>query len=120
MKFLLDENIPFRLKEFLSEKGFESEHIYDKNWGGKEDIEIAKWVAANELILLTFDDDFIALWQNIKNLSVIIFKVKPTSYDVVSRAFNRVISEVSRKKFKHALIIINSVSIKLRSKKQPK
>ena len=59
MKFLLDVHIPVALKFFLVWKGFEAIHVKDiLNGVHTKDKEISKFADANDMVLITKDNDF--------------------------------------------------------------
>lgn len=58
MKFLLDENIPKELGNFLKNKGFKIELINSNKHKGKSDKEVFEYAVKNGYTIITFDDDF--------------------------------------------------------------
>lgn len=57
-QFLLDENIPFRLKYDLRTAGFPTMHVTDVGLGGHEDDVIYGYAARNHYIVITNDRGF--------------------------------------------------------------
>jgi predicted nuclease of predicted toxin-antitoxin system len=58
MKFLLDENIPKEIGDFLKEKGFKVESINSNKHKGKSDKEVFEYAVKNKYTIITFDADF--------------------------------------------------------------
>lgn len=58
MKFLLDENIPKELGNFLKNKGFKIELINSNKHKGKSDKEVFEYAVKNGYTIITFDADF--------------------------------------------------------------
>lgn len=58
MKFLLDENIPNELGNFLKNKGFKIELINSNKHKGKSDKEVFEYAVKNGYTIITFDADF--------------------------------------------------------------
>lgn len=77
MKFLLDENIPGRLRAYLTKLGHNTEHIsllspgldnQDRNWQGQE---LHKLINDSKLIVIDGNHDWILnhpdlFWKNIE------------------------------------------------------
>lgn len=61
MKFLLDENIPKELGNFLKNKGFKIELINSNKHKGKSDKEVFEYAVKNGYTIITFDADFCSL-----------------------------------------------------------
>jgi predicted nuclease of predicted toxin-antitoxin system len=58
MKFLVDENLPPRLAEWLRRQGYEAKHVNDVALAGKPDVALAAAAAADDLVIVTKDSDF--------------------------------------------------------------
>jgi predicted nuclease of predicted toxin-antitoxin system len=58
IKFLLDENMPFALIEFLRNKGYETEHIKQLGQGGIRNGEVYQVALEKDAWILTRDSDF--------------------------------------------------------------
>lgn len=62
MKFLVDAQLPWGLKSWLAEKGFDVTHTEDLPHGNRtHDIEIADIANAESRILVSKDSDFLKL-----------------------------------------------------------
>lgn len=58
IKFLLDENLPFALVEFLRNQGYEVEHLKQLGKGGIRNGEVYQVAAEKDAWILTRDSDF--------------------------------------------------------------
>ncbi|KHD06143.1 hypothetical protein PN36_00920 [Candidatus Thiomargarita nelsonii] len=58
IKFILDENMPFALVEFLRNKGYEAEHLKKLGKGGIKNGEVYKVAEEKDAWILTRDSDF--------------------------------------------------------------
>ena len=58
MKFLLDQNISFRVAKLLEELSYESVHVSGVGLKNSTDFEIWNYAQQNDYIILTHDIDF--------------------------------------------------------------
>lgn len=58
MRFLIDAQLPPALCGWFEERGFAAEHVTERLGGQTPDVDIARYVAANGLVLVTKDDEF--------------------------------------------------------------
>lgn len=61
MRFLIDAQLPPALAGWLRERGHEAQHVADIGMVGASDREIAARAEASGAVLVTKDDDFLAL-----------------------------------------------------------
>lgn len=61
MKFLIDAQLPPALSRWLAERGHEASHVADRGMTGASDAAIAAAAETEGAILVTKDEDFIAL-----------------------------------------------------------
>lgn len=59
MRFLIDAQLPPMLCNWLEEQGHSARHVADVLGGQTPDREVAAYAAAQGLVLVTKDDDFI-------------------------------------------------------------
>jgi predicted nuclease of predicted toxin-antitoxin system len=81
-RFLLDENVPIKLKRVFVEVGLICQTIKDLGWCGLKDHEIASRITNSNYILITRDKDFTFVWQK-KQLSVIYLAIEPVILDII-------------------------------------
>ena len=78
MKFLLDENVPRTLKDYLLKHQYTVVTVQELNRRGESNGEVAKIAIDRDYIIITFDEDFTVLKEEIKkNLRVIYIKIHP-------------------------------------------
>jgi predicted nuclease of predicted toxin-antitoxin system len=58
VKFLIDNQLPPALANFLIRKGHLAEHVFDIGLSEANDTEIYRHAAANSLIIVSKDEDF--------------------------------------------------------------
>lgn len=80
--FLLDENIPIKLKDFLIINGFKCITIFDIGLDSCEDNAILNLTLKNGYVLVTFDDDFERLFYYSFNKTFGIILVKRLKQDL--------------------------------------
>jgi predicted nuclease of predicted toxin-antitoxin system len=61
MRFLIDAQLPPGLCRWLQARGYEAEHVIDLGMGAASDEEVAARAEATEAILVSKDEDFLAL-----------------------------------------------------------
>ena len=61
MKFLIDAQLPPALSRWLAERGHEASHVADRGMTGASDAAIASAAETEGAILVTKDEDFVAL-----------------------------------------------------------
>lgn len=73
MKILLDQNVDARLKEFLESKNYEVNTTYEEDLSAESDKAILEYSLENDYIILTHDDDFLSLIEEMDESPTIIF-----------------------------------------------
>ena len=61
MRFLVDNQLPAALARFLTARGLDCQHVTDLGLAQSSDIEIWRYVAAQQMILISKDEDFLHL-----------------------------------------------------------
>ena len=61
MRFLIDAQLPPGLCRWLEARGHEAAHVYNLGLGAASDVELADRAEAEGLILISKDEDFLAL-----------------------------------------------------------
>ena len=61
MKFLVDNQLPPALAQYLRKRGFDCEHVLDIGLAEALDIEICRYAEAQERIIVSKDEDFLYL-----------------------------------------------------------
>ena len=61
MRYLIDNQLPTALARFLSDMGVSCTHVLDVGLGQASDIEIWRYAAEHEMVLISKDEDFFHL-----------------------------------------------------------
>lgn len=77
MKFKLDENLGASIQRLLTEKGLDTDSVYEENLCGVSDDEIYNTVLREKRCLITLDQDFCELrrFPPEKSYGIIVIKV---------------------------------------------
>jgi len=108
LKFLIDENLSWRVAQTLQKWGFDAVHIRDVGLKGKEDKIIMEYAIKKNRVLLTLDSDF----ADIRNYppgthkGIIRFKVKFASSDVITECFKKLIAHIDSKILASGAIVV--------------
>ena len=102
LKFLLDENVPIEVKEFLESKGFSAEYAAKGINNGR----LAAVAKAKKLVLLSRDRDFlkISLFPPKEYFGIAVFQIHPPKAEKLVSALSSLLAEV--KEFKSKLFIV--------------
>ena len=102
LKFLLDENIPWEIKEFLESKLFKTEYATK----GIVNSELISHAVDTESALVTRDKDFLnaALFPPREYFGIIVFKVHPPTADKLVKALDIFLEKVENFKGKTFVI----------------
>ena len=74
MKFLLDDNVPYSLKIFLTGKNIECVKTFEVSLKGRDDEEIMRYAISNEYKIITLDLDFGFLFSKYPKATIIIVR----------------------------------------------
>ena len=61
MKFLVDNQLPPALAEFLRQQGFDANHVFDRGLDKATDREICQHAEATNRVIISKDEDFLHL-----------------------------------------------------------
>jgi predicted nuclease of predicted toxin-antitoxin system len=78
VKFLLDENIPIKLKQVFIDRGIQCTTIKDEGWLGIKNGELSNKLLQGNIILVTRDKDFTFFWKKHK-IQVIYLTIEPAN-----------------------------------------
>ncbi|PYT51777.1 MAG: hypothetical protein DMG43_13325 [Acidobacteria bacterium] len=59
MKFIVDNQLPAALAQYLRERGFDCQHVFEAGLVEALDAEICRYADAEERIIISKDEDFI-------------------------------------------------------------
>lgn len=110
-KFLLDENVPIKLKRTFFELGVKCQTIKDLGWCGLKDKEIAARITHSDYILITRDKDFTFIWQQ-KLLKVIFLAIHPVVLEMIEPRIKDLIKNWNYDSSRSFLLIVQNDSIR--------
>ncbi len=58
MKFLVDNQLPTALAQYLRKRGFDCQHVLDARLGDALDSQICRYAELEERIIISKDEDF--------------------------------------------------------------
>jgi len=58
VKFLVDNQLPRRLAQYLQERGFDSRHVLDVGLATASDAEICEYAEKQQRVIVSKDEDF--------------------------------------------------------------
>ena len=58
MKFIVDNQLPAALAEFLRKRGFDCEHVVEAGLGDASDAAICRYAEEQERVIVSKDEDF--------------------------------------------------------------
>lgn len=119
-KFLLDENMPLALCEFLENKGFHVDHLKTLDKGGIKNGEVYKIAEIENAWIITRDSDFESYRKFITyNVAgVIVFKLTETKTPYLIKVMKRFLEIHQNKLLAKHLIIIEDKEIKIYAQKK--
>lgn len=92
IKFLLDENVPYKIKKSIEKLGFECSTIQELGWGDFKDKEIAQNLQDKNFVFITRDKDFCFIWQKY-DLSVVYITIEPAILEHIRPPLERLIKD---------------------------
>ncbi len=113
MKYLIDAQLPFRLKKFLVHQGFDAIHILDFDSSGKAaDSAIAARASNENRVVITKDSDFIDshLLQN-KPEKLLIVSTGNISNNELIKLFSECMEVIDKQFEYNELIEMNNIEI---------
>ena len=111
VKFLLDENVPVKLKDVFIDRGIQCVTIKDMGWLGIKNGELSKKVKQEHLILVTRDKDFTFLWKNFK-IQVVYLAIEPAILDFIQPRLIDMLDDWKYELSKHFLLMLQKDSIR--------
>jgi len=61
VKFLVDNQLPLALAQFLRQRGHEAAHVLDLGMEQSDDRQICDWASTNAHVIISKDEDFFLL-----------------------------------------------------------
>jgi predicted nuclease of predicted toxin-antitoxin system len=114
MRFLLDDNVPYSLKTFLSDKSIECVKTFEVGLKGKNDEEIINYAISNNYKMITLDLDFGFLFSKYPKATIIIVRPRTLLPERIIEIVNKWLDKIMMEK---GLIILTEDKIKIRKLK---
>jgi predicted nuclease of predicted toxin-antitoxin system len=114
-KFLLDENIPYALIDFLEKRGFSVEHLKKLQMGGIKNGDVYKIAEKGKMWIITRDAGF----QNYYRFGshdiagIILIKLTATKTNYLLKAMERFLAKYQDKLLEKHLIIVEDEIIRI-------
>ena len=90
MKFLIDNQLPAALAQYLRKRGFDCQHVLDVNLGRASDADIYDYAIRQERIIISKDLDFLYLAnQPGTDLKLIWVRLGNCRTQILIQAFER-------------------------------
>jgi len=115
IRFLLDENMPFDLIEFLIKNGYEAHHLKKMKKVGIRNGEVYKIAEEYGSVILTRDSDFKSYYKfnehNVKG--IIVFSISDTTTRNVLKVMKQFLEKYNEKLSSRNLVIIEDSEIRI-------
>ena len=114
-KFLLDENIPFALTEFLDKRGYPVEHLKKIGKGGIKNGDVYNYAESNRMWIITRDADFQSYYKFVSyDISgIILIKLTITRTPHLLETLKDVLDKYKDKLSRKHLIIIEDEVVRI-------
>src|SRR5947209_4166126 len=114
MKFLLDENVDYRLLSFLTQLGHDAVFLSESYTYGSTDRHVLRIAEQNHRILLTNDKDFgeLIVRRHLPHCGVILFRLKDETLTNVQTRLHQVLTEYTDQLDHFLVITQNRVRIR--------
>ena len=115
LKFLIDQNISSRTTEFLLKLNLNVEDVRDIGLKGEPDEIIYEYARKNNLVTITFDQEFAFNFMNRKDLvGLIILRIHPQILETVNNALKEFFEKVKEENIKENIVIIENGKTRIR------
>lgn len=107
-RFLVDENLPISLVDFLASKGFEAHRVSDIGLRGAKDEEIAEFAFRNHYVIITLDKDFGYIYHRLYKgqLTIVLLRPKTPTPERVIALMENVLRKIDIASYRGRLIIV--------------
>jgi predicted nuclease of predicted toxin-antitoxin system len=114
-KILIDQNIPKRVIDWLSQRGFEIVTLADVNLKGAPDKKIAVFAVQNNMAVLTQDIDFAKMYHTLyrRKLAVILVSTKEGTAQSIIQTLDKAQLRLNLKTVQNQLLIITKRRIRI-------
>jgi predicted nuclease of predicted toxin-antitoxin system len=113
VKFKIDENLPFLLKNLIEKGGdFTVDSVYHEGLKGISDEHLLDLCLKEKRVLITLDTDFINTSR--PNYGIIILRSRRQGKNAIKSIFSNFISNFDLKNSKNRIVIVESTNIRIR------
>ncbi|HUT80992.1 MAG TPA: DUF5615 family PIN-like protein [Candidatus Bathyarchaeia archaeon] len=112
-KFLLDENVPLKLKQLFTSHNLSCDTVRDLQWLGIRNGALSQKVIAESYILVTRDKDFTFLWEKY-SIQVIYLSIEPALLSSITPPLELLLSSWHYDLNHPFLLILQTDSIRFR------
>lgn len=114
-RFLVDESVTRKIREWLRNKGFETINVSDMFLKGARDQDVADYAAKSNLIIITLDTDYAQIYHNLPKgtLGVIVVRANPSTPQNILEVLSKAHEKINLKKTYNQLIIITKRKIRI-------
>ena len=115
-KFLLDENIPPAIGDFLRKKGFDVEDVWGLGKSGATDEDLIAIASEKERILVSFDKHFadIISYPPGNHHGIIRIRIHPPLIAHILEAFEKLLIGFDLKAVKGSLVVLEKKGYRIR------
>ena len=116
IKFLLDENVPAAISDFLRNLSFDVIHATDVEMLGSSDDQIMEVARREERTLITFDKHFanVILYPPNSHWGVIRIRIHPPVLDDVTEALAHFLKQFDMTTIRGTLIVLENDGFRIR------
>lgn len=116
IKFLLDENVPVAIGDFLRNMSFDVIHAKDIGMVGSSDDQIMEVARREERTLITFDKHFadVVLYPPNSHWGVIRIRIHPPVLDDVTEALAHFLKQFDMTTIRGTLIVLENDGFRIR------
>jgi predicted nuclease of predicted toxin-antitoxin system len=112
---IVDENVPSRVREWLTKKGFEITNVNQVHLKGAKDHVVGDFAAKNGLTIITLDNHFSQIYRTLAKdqLTIIIIKAKPATSANIIQILDLAQQKINLKEVKSKLLIVSKNKIRI-------
>lgn len=115
MKFLIDQNISSETTNFLRKLNIFLEDVRDIGLKGEPDETIYEYARKNNLIIITFDQEFAFNFMNKRDLiGIIILRIHPQILEVVNNTLKGFFEKIKEENIKGNIVIIEKGRVRIK------
>ncbi len=112
---LIDQNIPKHVRDWLTQRGFETVNLSDFDLQGESDKKIAEFAVKNDLAIFTQDVDFAKMYHALyrRRLTVILVRTREGTAQSIIEALCKAQPRINLKATQNNLVIITKKRLRI-------